>query len=84
MATKKTQDIDLGILRVIGLNGALAAIKALGWDQVEDANADVELVDDITLDPNTADLEGEYLIDGDHVIRMRDGFRAHRIWVRAA
>jgi hypothetical protein len=65
---------------VIGIGGALAAIKALGWDQVEDGDDERIMVDDITLDPNTDDVEREYVIDGDTVTLMRDGFRSSVIW----
>lgn len=66
---------------VVGIANVLDEIKTRGWDAVQDDNGEVTLVDDITLDPNTDDLEGEYLIDGDQVIRLRNGIMAERIWV---
>lgn len=66
---------------VVGIANVLDEIKTRGWDAVQDDNGEVTLVDDITLDPNTDDLEDEYLIDGDQVIRLRNGIMAERIWV---
>ena len=65
---------------VVGIANVLDEIKTRGWDAVQDDNGEVTLVDDITLDPNTDDLEDEYLIDGDQVIRLRNGIMAERIW----
>ena len=66
---------------VIGIAAALDEIKARGWDAVQDGNGETAMVDDITIDPNTDDLTGQYVIDGDQVSRLRNGFRAERIWV---
>jgi len=68
-------------MTVIGIAAVLDEIKARRWDAVQDGNGEVTLVDDITIDPATDDLEGEYLIDGDQVLRMRNGVRAERIWI---
>jgi|GEM_PF-4812488 len=68
---------------VNGIHNALAAIKAAGWDQVTDGNNETFLVEDITLDPNSDDLTGEYLVEGDAVVAMRDGLRERTIWTRA-
>ena len=70
-------------MNAIGINGALKAIKALGWDQVEDGNGERTLVENLYLDPNTDDLVREYAIDGDTVTLLRDGVRAEVIWTLA-
>ncbi len=67
-------------ITVTGINGALAEIKSRGWSQVCDSNGESFEVGDIDLDPNTDDIDGEYVVDGDTVTRMRDGFRAEIIW----
>ncbi len=68
---------------VTGIHEALAAIKLAGWDQVQDSNGERALVDDITIDPNTDDLVGAYLVEADAVIQLRDGFRVGAIWTRS-
>lgn len=67
---------------VTGIAAALDEIKARGWDAVMDSNLAITLVDDIAIDPNTDDLEGEYVIDVNQVVRMRNDFRGEIVWVR--
>lgn len=64
-------------------NEMLDEIKRRGWDQLEDANGEISLVDDCESDDSSEANDREYLIDGDEVILMRDGLRHETIWTRA-
>jgi hypothetical protein len=65
---------------VVGINVALAEIKMLGWELIEDNNGERQLVDDVDIDPNTDDLEREYVVDADTVTLLVDGYRQNVIW----
>lgn len=71
-------------MTVPGIHRVLAEIKARGWDQVQDTNHVVTMVDDIDLDPNTDDMESTYLIEDNAVIKiLPDGLRGKTVWTRA-
>ena len=67
---------------VIGIHNALAAIKAAGWDQVQDSNGETFLVEDIANDSATDDLTSEYLVDATDVTRLHNGYMQEVIWSR--
>jgi hypothetical protein len=60
----------------------LDAMRAAGWEAVEDQNGEVTPLDDIAdADCDKSDRQ-EYLIEADIVTLMRDGYRQEVVYYR--